>query len=92
MFHGMQKMVLLKYISVSNPLKKKELHNPDGPLVRIHLMPSTTIDAANTAIHEIFPTIDECGTYVATKHLFIAIVKASIASYIICMQSSYTVN
>ena len=55
-------------------------------------MPSTTIDAASSVVCEIFHTIDECGTYVATKHLFIAIVKASIASYIICMQSSYTVN
>ena len=80
MFRGIRKMALLKHISVSNPLKKKELHNPDGPLVRIRLMPSAAINAANTAIREIFPTIDEYGTYIATKHLFIAIVKASIAS------------
>ena len=62
MFRGMQKMALLKYISISNPLKKKELHNPDGPLVHIRLMPSTTIDAANIAKREIFTTINECGT------------------------------
>ena len=56
------KMALLKYISVSNPLKKKKVHNPDGPLVHICLMPSATIDTANSAVHEIFTTIDECGT------------------------------
>jgi len=39
-------------LSVSKPLKKKCLPKPDGPLAC--LTPSSTIDAANSAVHEIF--------------------------------------
>ena len=55
-YSHLQKVALLKYLSVLNPLKKKEfkvLPKPDGILVR--LMPSSAIEAANSAISEFLP-------------------------------------
>jgi len=60
---GPRKMALLKYFKRIEPSKEERIQSvlpkPDGPLAR--LMPSSAIEAANSAVREIFTdgTIDE---------------------------------
>ena len=54
------------------------------------LMLCSAIYAANSAVHQIFTTTDECGTY---QTFIYSYSDSYIAIYIIiCMQSSYTVS
>ena len=59
-----QQMTLLKYFNPIEPFKEERIQSvlpkPDGPLVR--LIPCSTIESANSAVHEFLPmqgTVDE---------------------------------
>ena len=97
---GQQKWAILKYFKRIEPSKEERIQSvlpkPDGPLAR--LIPSSAIEAANSAVREIFTygTIDEdsptpCDkvTLKTVRETYQSLLTKKRQNY---MQSSYTVS